>query len=199
MPTGLATARARHTMTRLGDEVGAAVLVVGGQDQAGQPVAPAELWEPLREAYADFHPRMVVPRWDHRAIRLPDGSLLVVGGVGAAGPVDTIEVYLPRVGQFVAAGTMPAGAGLTEMTVTALPDGRVLIAGGKDAGGDAVATTIIARLDPIDGKVNLSPTDSLSVARAGHAAALLCDGTVLIVGGGADGSERYDPPATGRR
>jgi hypothetical protein len=199
MAAALATPRAGHTLTRLGDEVGAAALAVGGRDAAGQPVAAAELWEPLRESYADFHPRMVVPRADHRAVRLPDGSVLIVGGVGAAGPVDTIELYLPRVGQFVAAGSLPSGAGLTDLSVTALPDGRVLLAGGRDRSGAPVATTIIARLDPLDGTVDLSLTDALSVARAGHAAALLCDGTVLLVGGGADGSERYNPPAAGRR
>src|SRR5262249_12506639 len=148
-----------HSMTRLGDEVGAAALVVGGQDAAGAPVAAAELWEPLRESYDAFHPAMVAPRYDHRAIRLPDGSVLVVGGRGASGaPVDSIEVSQPRVGQFPPAAPLPAGAGLTDLSVTALPDGRVLLAGGRDRDGAVVATTFIARLDPLDGTVDLTPT-----------------------------------------
>jgi hypothetical protein len=200
----LAVPRAGHTLTRLGDEVGAAVLVVGGRDAGGRAVGVAELYEPLRETFAAFRPEMVHPRSGHRAVLLPDGSVLVVGGVDGDGrPVDAIELYLPLVGLFLHAGAIPAGAGVTELTATPLPDGRVLLAGGRDRDGQAVATTTIARLDPVDGTVDLSRTDSLAVPRAGHAAALLCDGTVLLVGGsdaaGAPGSERYNPPSVGRR
>src|SRR5262249_14949726 len=119
----------------------------------------------------------------------------------------TIEVYTPRIGQFAEAeirgDSLAESGGLTEMSVTALPDGRVLIAGGRDRSGQMVNSTFIAALDPIDGSVDLSRTDSLATPRAGHAATLLCDGTVLIVGGTDDptapGSERYNPPSTGRR
>src|SRR5262249_62402935 len=38
LPATLATPRARHTMTRLGDDVGAAVLIAGGPDAPGPPV-----------------------------------------------------------------------------------------------------------------------------------------------------------------
>jgi hypothetical protein len=198
MTATLAAPRARHTLTRLGDDVGAVVLAIGGEDAAGEAVGAAEIYEPLREGYAASHPAMVRPRWDHRAVRLPDGSVLVVGGRDGAGPVDVIELYLPHLAQFAAAGKMPARAGLTELTATPLPDGRVLLAGGRDAGGAPTAVTFIARLDPIDGTVDLSQTDSLSTPRTGHAAAALCDGTVLVVGG-APGSERYNPPSAGRR
>ncbi len=203
LPAALAHPRSRHTATRLGDEVGAAVLIVGGRDDAG-PIAAAELYEPLRESYAAFAPQLITPRYDHQAVRLPDGSILIVGGRDAADiPVASLEVYLPRIGQFTAAGTLPVGAGLVDLTATPLPDGRVLLAGGRDASGQPVATTYILRLDPIDGTVDISQTDSLAVPRAGHSAVQLCDGTVLVVGGTAapqaPGSERYNPPSAGRR
>jgi hypothetical protein len=199
LPARLAVPRHRHTLTRMGDELGAAVLVAGGLDAAGAPVAAAELYEPLREGYADFRPTLRVARARHQAVRMPDGSILIVGGLDAAGaPVATAELYLPRIGQFVEAATLPASAGHTGMTLTPLPDGRVLLAGGVDRAGAVTATTFIAQLDPVDGTVNLSQTDSLSIPRAGHAAARLCDGTVLVVGGGT-GAERYNPPAAGRR
>jgi hypothetical protein len=204
MSAALTTPRAGHTLTRLGDEVGAALLVIGGRDAAGAPVAAAEMWEPLSEAYADFHPAMKRPRYGHRAERLPDGSILVVGGRGPGGvPEATIEVYRPRLGQFDTAGTLPAGAGLTELSVTALPDGRVLLAGGRDRDERPVATTLIAQPSPSAGAVVISPTDPLAAPRAGHAATLLCDGTVLLVGGTSDaaapGAERYNPSSAGRR
>lgn len=203
LPAALAAPRSHHTMTRLGDDVGAAVLVVGGHDAANAPVATAEIYEPLREAYDSFHPAMVRPRFDHRAVRLPDGSVLVIGGRDAGGPVDSIEIYRPLLGQFATAGSLPANAGLTDMSVTPLADGRVLLAGGNDATGHAVTTTLIAQVDPVNGMVILSPTDAMAAPRARQEATLLCDGTVLLVGGTTDtaapASERYNPPAAGRR
>ncbi|HLL20982.1 MAG TPA: hypothetical protein VK427_02575, partial [Kofleriaceae bacterium] len=82
----LAIPRKQHTVTRLGDDLGAPILVIGGLDHAGQPIARAELYKPLIEEMApaaDFAPQMRVPRRDHKAVRLPDGSVLVVGGVDA--------------------------------------------------------------------------------------------------------------------
>jgi hypothetical protein len=213
LPEAMTVARSHHTMTRLGGELGADVLIVGGRDGAesaqppAQPVAQAELYRPLREAFEPIAGALLAqPRWAHAAVRMPGGFVLVLGGVtagadGAIVPVSGMELYDPVQGTFAPAGTLPAGAGLTGMTVTPLPDGRVLLAGGRDAAGAIVDTVLIARLDPIDGAVDLSPSDRLSVPRAGHSAVSLCDGTILIAGGTEDAApaERYNPPSIGRR
>ncbi|WP_428263189.1 hypothetical protein [Haliangium sp.] len=204
--------RSYHTMTRLGNELGADVLVVGGHDDAGQPVASVELYRPLREAFEDVvGAALIVPRWGHAAVRMPGGFVLIIGGVspdpadpggGDPVPVSELELYDPVQGSFVAAGALPADAGHTAMAVTPLPDGRVLLTGGLDPTGVAVDTVLIARLDPIDGRVDLSPSDRLSVPRAGHSAVALCDGTILVTGGSdepAAPAERYNPPSVGRR
>lgn len=201
----LAHPRAGHTATRLGDDVGAPVLVAGGVDGAGAAIAAAELWKPLSGDLASptqFDRPMVVPRSRHLARLMPDGSVLILGGVDALGaPVSTIERYTIDAG-FVAVGDLPTGAGLVDATATPLPDGRILVVGGRpEPGAPAVATAVIARLDVIDGSVDVVATDRLAVPRAGHQATLLCDGTVLV-SGGADAvvrAERYNPPATGRR
>lgn len=206
LPSRMTAARAGHTMTRLGDELGADVLVVGGRDGTGTPLASCELYRPLRE---DFEPlaeaQLAHPRWQHRAVRMPGGFVLILGGLtrGPSGdvPVLELELYDPGQGRMTTAGNLPEGAGVIEQSVTPLPDGRVLVAGGRDASGQVVASAFIARLDPIDGQVDMVPTDSLRVARAGHAAVRLCDGTVLVVGGTQDSAdaERYNPPSLGRR
>lgn len=201
----LATPRRDHSAIRLGDDVGAPVLIVGGVDGAGAPVAVAELWKPLAgtlAAPAQFAPRLVVPRSRHLTRLMPDGSVLVLGGVDGAGqPVRTIERFTLDAG-FVAVGDLPAGLGVLDATATRLPDGRILLAGGRQtAGGPAVDAAAIARLDVLNGAVDVVATDRLAVARAGHQAALLCDGTVLVVGGtaAATAAERYNPPPAGRR
>jgi hypothetical protein len=213
----LAFPRYGHTATRLTDELGAAVLVAGGLDDTGLPVAQAELYKPLAEGFSmQFTAQMVVPRWGHRAVRLPDGSVLIVGGLTIDPldpnreqvPVDTIEVFSPLDASFVTfpnganEGKLDVTAGLIGISATALPDGRVLIAGGqRTVDGPALSNAFIARLDPVDGDVDVVATDRLAVPRTNHQATLLCDGTVLVAGGtqGQAQFERYNPTAVGRR
>ncbi|MDQ3370691.1 MAG: hypothetical protein M3680_35185, partial [Myxococcota bacterium] len=151
---------------------------------------------------ATFAPAMVVPRRGHRAELMPDGSVLMIGGVDAAGaPVRTLERFAIDAG-FVPVGELPPSAGVVDITTTQLPDGRILIIGGRTAlDGPAVDTALIARLDLVDGSVDVVQTDRLATARAGHVAVTLCDGTVWVSGGsaGAPAAERYNPPPTGRR
>lgn len=200
----LATARRDHSAIRLSEALGAPVLITGGRDAAGVPVAVAELFRPLADAFApaaQFQPRLVVPRRNHQSARLADDSVLIIGGYDAAGqPVRTLELFSLERG-FVAAGELPPDAGVTGQSITTLADRRLLITGGVGAAGQPVEAAYIARVDPVDGDVDLIATDSLARPRAGHAATLLCDGTVLLVGGTAEPSpaERYNPPPAGRR
>ncbi|HEY6032834.1 MAG TPA: hypothetical protein VIV58_01205, partial [Kofleriaceae bacterium] len=204
--------RSGHTATRLGDDVGAPVLVAGGVDGGSPPapIATSELFKPLSEEISPtFKPLMKYPRSGHQAVRMPDNSVLMIGGVGyfdpvnqpgVPGPVPSLELFTLDAG-FTDVGKLPSNAGLTDFAATPLPDGRVLLTGGRTATGTVTDTAFIARLDPIDGSVDVVATDHMSVPRAGHSATLLCDGTVLISGGTAAPApaERYNPPALDRR
>ncbi len=199
----LSFARYGHTATRLAANIGAPLLITGGLDDAGAPLAAAELYKPLSEDFSPTFARtMVVPRSRHVAVPLPDGSVLVLGGVDVNNlPIDVVELFSLDAG-FVAVGTLPPNAGRVDVSASVLPDGRVLIAGGRlEPAGAATTSAFIARLDPLDGSVDIVATDRLNVPRAGHQATLLCDGTVLFAGGTADQTayERYNPPALGRR
>jgi hypothetical protein len=199
----LATPRSNHTATRLSDSLGAPILIAGGLDAAGLPIATAEVYKPLSDVTEPAPgAAMIVPRRDHRAVRLPDGSILVAGGFDAANaPVRQFEVFSLEKGFTPTTGELPPTAGVTDQSITRLPDGRILFAGGRDSTGAVVDAAFIVRLDPLGGGVDVAITDRLSTPRAGHQATLLCDGTVMLVGGLATDSpaERYNPPAAGRR
>ena len=201
----LARPRYGHTATRLADDVGASVLVAGGLDAADMPIGQAELYKPLSESFSDpltFNRSMVVARSQHQAVRLPDGSVLFVGGIDVNGsPIDKLELFSLDAG-FRDVGTLPPNAGRIDFTATVLPDGRVLLTGGRmTIGGAPTNNAFIASLDQLDGTVDIVPTDRLDFARAGHHATMLCDGTVLISGGTPEQLvyERYNPPSNGRR
>jgi len=81
-----------------------------------------------------------------------------------------------------------------------LPDGRVLVMGGSGTGTDLNAIATAEIYDPAIGR--WSRTTSLSVARGGHTATTLSNGTVLVAGGGSGtysaptlhaSAERFDP------
>jgi hypothetical protein len=199
----MAVPRRGASATRLSDDLGASVLVAGGIDLDGALVPSAELWRPLREDFAQgFAPTMRVPRTRHEAVRMPDGSVLFIGGIDAAGqPIRTLELFTVA-GGFIEAGTLPPGAGVVDASITVLPDGRVLVAGGREtAQGEPVLSAYIINLDPLDGSVDAVTTDRIGRARAGHAAARLCDGTIVVLGGtpAASPVERYQPPPLARR
>jgi hypothetical protein len=201
----LHTERSGHSATRLGEDVGAPVLIAGGIDATGVPIALAELFKPLSAELADpttFAPKMQVPRSGHVATLMPDGSVLVIGGVDGNGePVRTLERFSVDAG-FTLAGELPVAAGGIDFAATTLPDGRILLTGGRLSLSAAPSdSAYIVRLNPADGSVDVVATDHLAIARAGHQAVLLCDGTVLISGGigGQFAAERYNPPPLGRR
>lgn len=205
LPAVLAHPRGGHSATRLGDDVGAPVLIAGGVDPAGLPVGVAELFKPLSEELANpatFAPAMIVPRHGHTATLMPDGSVLFIGGIDALGqPVRKLELFSVDAG-FVDVGDLPAGAGAVDFTATTLPDGRILITGGRAMPGTPpLSSAYIARLDPLDGSVDVVATDHLAIARANHQALVLCDGTILVSGGTPDQvpAERYNPPPLDRR
>ena len=175
--------RGGHTATPLMD---GRVLVAGGGDQGvgGTGSATAELYDPDTGAFTQTG-SMTVARFRHTATLLPDGRVLIVGGVPADSsvPTSTAELYDPATGAFTATGGVTTAR--EQHTATLLNNGKVLITGGQSpvTGSSSLQLTATAEIyDPSSG--SFAPTGSMTEARNSHTATLLTDGTVLITGGG---------------
>jgi hypothetical protein len=194
-PTGtMTTARDQATATLLCD---GRVLIVGGMggrttsslpQRSAAPLASAELYDPSTGSFSQAG-SLATARMGHTATLLPDGRVLIAGGVGA-GSADaqlalaSAELYDPATGKFNPTGSMASAR--YDSAATLLDDGRVLIAGGF-VGYASLASAEL--YDPATGK--FSPTGPMTAARAGDTATLLPDGRVLVAGG--IGADIYDP------
>jgi RHS repeat-associated protein len=129
------------------------------------------------------------PRAWHTATVLPDGTVLVLAGVNAAGdPLGAPEVFDPATGRFEPV-SLKALAPRAHHTATLLTDGTLLIAGGVSAGGVRTDAQVV---DPVRGTV-VATSRPLTGARRSHEARLLPDGTVMLWGGrDAAGHPRQD-------
>lgn len=127
----LATARALHTATALPD---GSVLVMGGLATGANPDAEpvlsdvVERYDPATSTFSEAG-TLTEPRAGHTATLLPDGRILVVGGITAAGAtLATAELYDPTTGSSVPTGSLATPRGLHSAAL--LPTGDVLIVGG---------------------------------------------------------------------
>ena len=186
--------RAGHTATLLPD---GRVLVAGGYAIAGSTCpmqSTIEILDPASGTSAVIG-HLATPRAQHTATLLPDGRVLIAGGI--AGPAQSAEC--PDAPPFLASselidpstGTSSAtGALLTERaghSATLLDDGRVFIAGGTNQFGSPRSAELY---DPATG--NFSATAPAGSEHLFGSAPKLADGRVFLAGAN-DGSEIYDP------
>jgi hypothetical protein len=85
---------------------------------------------------------LVAARSSHTATLLPNGKVLVAGGVGSSGILASAEIYDPASGSWTATGNMLSGREFH--TATLLPNGQVLVAGGVGY-GPVLASAELAR------------------------------------------------------
>ena len=172
----MSAARIQPTATTLLD---GRVLVVGGYNEAGVE-SSADVFDPATGVFAPVgslpKPRLA------SAVLLPDGRVLITGGLGADGRcTDAVDIFDPAVGSFVSAARLVHPR--CEHQAVALPDGRALVTGGHSKATPLAETEIF---DPADGSFSL--TGALQTPRTHHRSVVLTTGDVLVVGGeGPDG------------
>ena len=124
--------------------------------------------------------RMATARSAHTATLLPDGRVLLAGGmVSAAGDetnTETAEIFDPANSTFKATGSMNARR--AGHTATLLPGGDVLIAGGFDQSKVLAGAEIYRAATGTFAKIS-----DMRDPRMGHVATPLPGGRVLITGG----------------
>lgn len=185
----MSTGSTEHTATLLDNGT---VLVVGGYnngDPKRDPVAAlntAELYDPAKNTWS---PVGTLPggRAFHTATLLKDGSVLVVGGASSSGNISNntvlkaADLYNPVTKTWLPAGTMSVAR--IGHTATLLPDGTVLVVGAASDPGSPGTSANSAELFTTTPKPAWSVTGALTTARVDHAAVLLQDGTVMVIGG----------------
>ena len=130
-------------------------------------------------------------RYAHTATLLPNGIVLVAGGLDGRA-LASAETYDEATGTWTATGSLTTARG--GHTATLLPNGMVLAVGGMGPTGASASSEIY---EPATG--TWTTTGSLSAARRFHTATLLPNGTVLVAGGATDGggalrtAEIFDP------
>ena len=126
---------------------------------------------------------MLEPRADHSATLLPNGKVLLAGGMRRNQDFyRSAELYDPATGRFQATGAMNVAR--VGSAAVLLRSGKALIVGGWTAGHGPTDSAEL--YDPQTGK--FTPVGNMTTPRGQPTATLLANGDVLIAGGGVHGS-----------
>lgn len=189
-----------HTLTTLTDGT---VLVAGGLPgtTATAATAVAERYDPATGTWTQTGSSLV-PRSRHIAALLPDGRVLIAGGIVSPGGVPATaassELYDPVTGTWSPTGRLNRPR--YNAQATSLADGRVLVSGGA-VDEQAPFTEKSAEIyDPATGAWTL--VRPMANARYVHRQTTMADGRVMVSGGSIlghcsarDSAEVYDPAA----
>lgn len=116
---------------------------------------------------------LTTARQYHSATPLPNGKVLVAGGIDSSGVLNSAEIYDPATNTWSSAGSLTT-ARYTH-TATLLPNGKVLVAGGVGS------SSYLNSAELYDSATNTwSTASSLTTARFTHSATLLPNGKLLV-------------------
>ena len=158
-----------HSLALLDD---GRVLVVGGSDggATGLPIyyADAELFDPSTGMFTTTG-SLEFPREFTTASHLPDGRILIAGGLHTGGGlgfgvVAEVEIYDPATGEFTRVDDMPVP--LDEPAAVVLDDQRVLLVGGFDFVNDLPTASAEFFTPDVNDRIFADGFDTPSVAPA---------------------------------
>ena len=168
--------RANHTPTLL---TNGKVLLTGGDSTnlVNGSSYSSELYNPTTGT-CSYSGSMITSRYYHTATLLPNGMVLVTGGVNAnSNALSSCELYNPSTGTWRSTGSMASSR--KYHTATLLANGNVLVTGGENVNNSVLSSNEL--YNPSTGI--WSSTGSMSNHRLGHTATLLSNGKILVTGG----------------
>ena len=192
-PTAL-LARAYHAQVTLND---GRILVIGGSDVKAPDriLSSVQVYDPTTKIWTN-QDSLPTARHHHQAVVLPDGSVLVVGGLTADGSTRTTAIFNPAIppGQGPGGGpsqwsagpdlSAPRGPGFTLTAIphgpnqgASVPDFRILVSGGQNEEG------ILETSELYSFGQNSFIHSFDSVPRVNGSAVFLPSGFVLVAGG----------------
>ena len=177
-----------HSATRLQDGI---VLVAGGSDDPDyiSPMSSVEIYDPVAGSWSEAS-ALALPRYDHGAVLMPDGRLMVAGGWGSltlgngsveSTTLNSTELYDPSTRRWTATSPLPAGQ--AETSASALLDGTILVAGGSMGGSGSSIEFATATYRYHPDSATWTSAGDLHAGRNGHTATVLANGDVLVAGG----------------
>ena len=179
-------ARWRHTATLLDN---GKVLIAGGVcgPFPNSSLGTAEIYDPATGTFSPTAGNMFEPRASHKATLLPNGKVLLAGGIKwqeESSCAETVELYDPVTDTFRETGDTILAEGCGDETATApvLPDGRVLV----------TLSSPLSRLELYNPVTEGFTPGSSWEERIGLTVTLLPSGLVLIAGGHSPRLEVYD-------
>lgn len=157
------------------------VLVVGGLKEKFEGlkstiVKEAEIYDPKTGKFT-LTGSLNTPRFEHDAILLNDGKVLIVGGMTKNKYLSSAELYDPKTGKFTSLGNMSFLR--TKPKLTKLKDGRILIADGYKFRS---CSSNIELYDPAKNTFKASGKP-IGISECTSNITLLQNGNVLFVGG----------------
>jgi hypothetical protein len=182
--------RVGHTATALNDGT---VLVAGGETPQFSVHTSTELYDPVTETFS-YGPSLTTGRYEHTATVLNplsngDVRVLIAGGVTMVGSglesTGSAELYDTASNAFVPTGSLiEKRDGATASLIRGCgcaAEGMVLIAGGSADFPDIKGLQSAEIYDPVH--LSFTQVGNMVHSRAFQSAAVLSNGTVLLVGG----------------
>lgn len=158
------------------------IMFIGGESNTGEGLTDAAIFMMANNQWQNIHP-MQQKRMLAIASTLQDNSVLVTGGISAAGAgteLSAVELYTPDADQWTQMAAMQTAR--VRHTATLLDNGKVLIVGGED--GPTQALNTVELYDPATQIWTQLP--EMQEARCDHYAVLLPDNQVMVAGGWTD-------------